>query len=196
MRKSDNTADKVSAITRRSVIVLMLISGVLLGTSSFWLFGNGEDVKTHTSLSSSSPAAMVYVYVSGAVRRPGTLRLPANSRAEDAIKACGGFAPRADVAKVNLAQPLTDGQQIDVPEKTAADVAKASKESRAGDLVNLNTADATELTRLPGVGAVTAQRIISFRETHGAFKAIEDLKKVRGIGDKKFARLQDLITVE
>ncbi len=146
-----------------------------------------------------TPAPLM-VYVSGAVARPDVYALPPGSRAKQAIEAAGGFLPDADEARVNLAQPLHDGQQIYVPRVGEAPppvAASGSVTSGAGQsgLVNINTASQAELESLPGIGPALAQRIIEHRQTHGPFAQVEDLKDVQGIGDATLERLRPYITV-
>lgn len=160
----------------------------------------------------------VKVYVSGAVAKPGLYEIPAGSRATAAIAAAGGMTLEANPDKVNLAKLLKDGMQVNVPrlsarqlcEQTAPVNAGAAAEAagantflvsvktaaesgrgtaKAGGKVHLNTATAAELTALPGVGDITAQRILEYRAAHG-FASIEDVMKVKGIGKAKFSKMQ------
>ena len=150
------------------------------------------------------------VYVCGAVRTPGVVRLPAGARVTDALELAGGPTAKAELAAVNLAAQVTDGQQILVPERGAsvasapsssgssssgAPGVAASGGSAPGALVNLNTASLEELDSLDGVGPSTAQKIIDYRTENGGFKTVDEIKEVPGIGDAKFAAMQDSITV-
>ena len=163
----------------------------------------------------ASPGAPVeiIVYVCGAVRRPGVVRLLAGARVADALDLAGGPTARAELSAVNLAAKVADGQQIVVPERGAngaapgsaaappgaapAGVAGASGGAPAapGALVNLNTASLQELESLSGVGPSTAQKIIDYRTANGGFTSIEQLMEVPGIGDAKFAAVKDSITI-
>lgn len=157
---------------------------------------------------SAAPAPDLTVYVCGAVRAPGVVRLPAGARVTDALELAGGPTAKAELAAVNLAAPLADGQQIVVPERGQAAAlaaagpaapgvpgAQSAGQAGAGGLVNINTATLEELDTLDGVGPATAQKIIDYRTAHGGFKTIEEIKEVPGIGDAKFAAMQDSITV-
>jgi competence protein ComEA len=139
-----------------------------------------------------TPAGLV-VDVGGRVRRPGLVTLPVGSRVADAIRAAGGVVRQADLALVNLAAKVSDGQLllIGIPGATSGDVGAAG----AGGLVNLNTATADALDALPGIGPVLAQRIIDWRGAHGGFSSVKDLDQVSGIGDSIYAEISPLVTV-
>ncbi len=148
-------------------------------------------------------ARTVVVHVGGAVADPGVRELAEGSRVQDAVDASGGFAEGAAPDALNLARVLTDGEQVVVPtlEEAAgaqgADAAGAgaSSGSAVGGRVNINRASAAELDTLPGVGPSTAEKIVADREANGPFATTEDLKRVSGIGDKKYEELADLVCV-
>jgi competence protein ComEA len=137
---------------------------------------------------------MLVVHVVGAVRRPGLYRLPDGSRIDDALRRAGGPRPKAELAVVNLAAPVADGQQIVVPAEGGA-VAQAAVGAAGvagafpGGKVHLNSATLDQLDELPGIGPVTAQKILDYRAANGAFRSVEELDAVSGIGP---ARLEDL----
>ncbi len=141
--------------------------------------------------------ASVFVHVSGAVAAPGLYVLGADARVVDAVAAAGGFAPGADEAAVNLARPISDGEQLHVPATGEAPAAgTATADPAPGDgRVNLNTAQAAELDTLPRIGPAMAQRIIEWRDANGRFTSVEDLLAVPGIGDKMLETLRALVTV-
>ena len=157
--------------------------------------------------SSSEPEAVeakaqVYVYVTGAVANPGVYSLDEGLRVCDAVEAAGGLTEDADASTVNLARVLSDGEHIALPTKAEVETALAQGSAGgtggaavASSLVNINTANASALETLSGVGSATAQAIISDREQNGPFSTIEDLMRVDGIGEKKFAKLKDSICV-
>jgi competence protein ComEA len=160
---------------------------------------------------SASAAPDLMVYVCGAVRRPGVVRLPAGARVCDALDLAGGPTARAELAAVNLAARLADGQQVVVPERAAAGATPAATGAAAagpaaagmaavtgassGALININTASPVELETLDGVGPATAQKIVDYRTERGGFTSIDEIKNVPGIGDAKFEAMKDSITV-
>ncbi|GAB3585204.1 helix-hairpin-helix domain-containing protein [Calidifontibacter terrae] len=148
----------------------------------------------------------VEVHVVGQVHHPGVVTLRSGARVVDAIKAAGGALPGADLDAVNLARVLGDGEQVRVPKPGESPVAVAPGAvagSSAGSTgaagpsapINLNTADATALDALPGVGPVLAERIIQWRQTNGRFTSVDELGEVSGIGDKALERLRPLVTL-
>lgn len=144
----------------------------------------------------SPPTKKFSVYVSGQVKKIAVVELEDNGnlRLVDAVNKAGGLTDLADTEAVNLAAPLTDGQHIHIPTKEIF-LSQQSTSTAQGDLVNINTADAERLATLKGIGPALAQRIIDYREQNGAFKTVDEIKNVRGIGDKKFAAFKDKITV-
>ena len=142
-------------------------------------------------------ARTVVVHVGGAVADPGVRELAEGSRVQDAVDASGGFAEGAASDALNLARVLSDGEQVAGAQGADAGAAGAgaSSGSAAGGRVNINRATAAELDTLPGVGPSTAEKIVADREANGPFATTEDLKRVSGIGDKKYEELADLVCV-
>lgn len=153
-----------------------------------------------TSTSAMSENVVIMVDIKGAVKKPGVYDITNAPRVQTAVAKAGGITSEADTVQVNLAQKLTDGQMVYVPtrgEVTTNTVAdnKGSTSSGDSEKVNLNTATLTELQILAGIGEKKAEQIISYREAHGGFKNIDEIKEVSGIGDKRFETIQDNITV-
>ena len=149
--------------------------------------------------SSGTAPTVVVVDVAGAVRRPGVYRLPQGSRITDAVERAGGMSRNAATSSVDLAAPLADGEQVLVPPTVSAEagVAAAPAGSAAGPRisapVDLNTATAEQLDALPGVGPVTAQKIVDYRQQHGPYTSVDDLDAISGIGPAKIANLKGLV---
>ena len=135
----------------------------------------------------------VLVHVVGAVREPGLYRLPEGDRVADAIERAGGAAAEADLAGVNLAAPVVDGTQVVVPAVGAARASPGGTGAAAGP-VSLSSATVDELDTLPGIGPVTAEKIVSWRDAHGPFRSVDDLDAVPGIGPTRIEQLRELVT--
>ncbi len=138
-----------------------------------------------------SPAAApeLVVHVAGAVRRPGLYRLTEGKRVADAVARAGGATAPADTAAINLAAPLADGMQVLVPRRGPAGGGKA-----VGGRVSLSSATLAELDALPGVGPVTAQKILDYRADHGGFRSVDDLDAIPGIGPARIEQLRDVVS--
>ena len=144
---------------------------------------------------------LLVVDVEGEVRRPGITRVPAGSRVEAAVRQAGGLTRRGDATAVNLAAPLQDGQQIVVPRRgergrvaAAPGVGGAAPATGAGGggaPVSLSSATVAELDTIDGIGPTLAQRIVDYRDEHGGFRSIDELKQVEGIGEKRFESLRE-----
>lgn len=139
----------------------------------------------------SAAAAVITVHVSGAVVAPGLVEVAPDARIADVVAAAGGTANQANLEALNLAAPVHDGEQVVVPVHGADGAATAND----GGRVRLNSASASELEQIPGVGPVLAGRIIEARQLVGGFTAVEDLLDVSGIGEAKLAALRDHVTV-
>lgn len=139
-------------------------------------------------------ATRALVHVSGAVVNPGLVTIHEGDRVADAIAAAGGVLASADLSAINLAGPITDGQQIVVPVVGGRSQGGTGGGSDDG-LVHLNTATATEIERLPGVGEVLAGRIVAYREANGPFQTLEDLLDIPGIGERKLEGFREAAAV-
>jgi competence protein ComEA len=169
---------------------LHITYGVLIGLLAagvIWLTASRPRGEPVALLPTNTPGELT-VYVSGAVMSPGVYKLPAGSRVNDAIQAAGGFAIGAEQENINLATPLEDGQQIDVPGIVNPSHVNAGR-------VNINTATVDELDALPGIGPTTAQAIVDYRLANGNFQVIQDIQNVPGIGPATYDGIKDYITI-
>jgi competence protein ComEA len=185
------------ALDRRTVVVVALALFLLLVLGGRVLLRDGDAsvtpplVRPAAMRPSQSAHGRLYVHVVGGVRHPGLYRLPQGSRVADAVARAGGATRKAQVALVNLAAPVADGEQIVVPQRGARALVPAS--GATGGPVHLNTATLEELDTLPGVGPVTAQKILDYREEHGAFGSVDELDAVSGIGPARMDELRKLV---
>jgi competence protein ComEA len=138
-------------------------------------------------------AANVFVNVVGAVRRPGLYRLKDGSRVADAVRRAGGPTPKAQIELLNLAARIADGEQIVVPRRGVGGVVAAPGGGVAAGPVHLNSATVEQLDALPGVGPVTAQKILDYRQQHGAFGSVDELDAIPGIGPARLETLRGLV---
>jgi len=180
----------------RALAVVAVGVAVLAGVLAWRARPQVEPVAPAASTPPSSSASTGYVVVavSGKVRRPGLVRLPAGSRVADAIEAAGGALAGADTSQINLAKKVSDGELIAVG-VPAGPGSSGTSGTSAGGPVNLNTATLEQLQTLPGVGPVLAQRILDYRDQHGGFATVADLQKVTGIGASKYNDLKNRVTV-
>lgn len=180
---------------KQYILLVLLLAIVVIGTYSRLHEQNqsapAAAIPSTSVLATDEINADFVVYVSGYVVRPGVYKLSGEPRAIDAVNTAGGLSVGANAAGINLAQKLTDGMQIHVPGQLSGSVA-ASPESGK---ININQADKKQLETLPGIGPALADRILGYRSTQGSFKTLDELKKVSGIGDAKYTRLKDKITL-
>jgi competence protein ComEA len=143
----------------------------------------------------SASRGELYVHVAGAVRRPGVYRLPAGSRVAAAVKRAGGPSRRGDPGAVNLAAPLEDGQQLVVPARGRAQpVGGGGAEGGPAAPISLSSATVEQLDTLDGIGPKLAGRIVEYRDEHGGFRSIDQLRDVEGIGEKRFEALREAVS--
>ncbi|MGI9144402.1 MAG: helix-hairpin-helix domain-containing protein [Candidatus Planktophila sp.] len=174
------------------------VAGVLIALSLFVVFSGKSEVVVAENLPPTQMVAPAMIIdVTGEVVSPGVYELPAGSRVIDAIKAAGGARAKAALSDLNLARIIKDGEQIYVDQIYAASSRSrvASKAVAPRGPININRATASDLDSLDGIGPVIAKRIIAYRTTNGPFTAIEDLLKVSGIGEAKFAQFKEKIRV-
>ena len=189
------------------VVVVALVVGLVFAAVTFWrtrpydvpiVSASGLVVVDDSATPSRTSVRQIKVHVLGAVVNPGVVSLPDGARVEDAIAAAGGLTDQADPADLNLAAFVSDGAQIVIGTKTSpagqVNNGGGSGSSQTG-CVNLNTATNAQLQTLPGVGPVTAQKIIDWRDAHGRFSAIAELQEVDGIGPKTMAQLEPHVCI-
>lgn len=195
------------------VIILVIISGTIyVRQEKATEISLGEAVELKETEAAPEPAQTevipeeISIYICGFVKNPGVIRVKEGARLDDAIKIAGGATAEADLNAVNLAYKLADEDMIYIPEKgeklpetgnamPGVNTTKSMTQNKTGK-ININTASESELDTLPGVGPSTAKAIIQHRKNNGPFLAIEDIKKVKGIGDAKFDSIREEITVE
>jgi competence protein ComEA len=175
---------------------LLTISAVVVVVSVFVVIrGNMDEVTAPPVVVEQVQAPQIFVDVTGAVNAPGVYTLTASSRVIDAIKAAGGSAAGADLSTINLARVLADGEQIYVDAAvTNSKGVRISATKRSGP-ISINRATVSDFDSLDGIGPVIARRIVEYRKTHGPFMTIEDLQKVSGIGEAKFAQIKSKIRI-
>jgi competence protein ComEA len=194
---------ELAAVSRGRAVAGALLLIVALVLAGRYLAAAGAADQTTRSPAAAAgelraePRPRLVVHVVGAVRRPGLYRLADGARIADALRRAGGATRRADVSLVNLAAPVSDGTQIVVPRREPATAAAAGGGEEPGSSpsgpVHLNTATIEQLDELPGVGPVTAQKIVEYREQHGAFSSVDDLDAIPGIGPARLEQLRELV---
>jgi competence protein ComEA len=187
-------------ISRRAIVLGVLALALALAVAHRFLRTAGTayeaPVAAARSTLASAPSQLVVVDVVGAVLQPGLYRLPQGSRIADAVTRAGGATRKADLALVNLAAPVTDGTQIVVPVRAppaAGGGGSPAAPGAAAGPVHLNTATLEQLDALPGIGPVTAQKILDYRQQHGAFANVDELDAIAGIGPKRLEQLRGLV---
>ncbi|WP_423407461.1 helix-hairpin-helix domain-containing protein [Heyndrickxia sp. MSNUG] len=158
-----------------------------------------EEMKNEASVPEQKPLVMM-ADIKGAVIKPGVYEIEADDRVIDLIELAGGLTKDAEAASINFAMHVSDEMVIYVPRKGESKEGnvplQSGQQTQDKQKVNLNTAAASELETLPGIGPSKAEAIIENRETNGPYKTIEDLKNISGIGDKTFEKLKELISVK
>lgn len=201
------------SVDRKQQLIIIIIAAVVIFSAGYNIgFWKKQPEKNATDIVSQEyNNRQIKVHVSGAVEKPGVYKITFGSRIQDVLEKAVSL-PEADIQGLNLAAPLKDGQKLVVPEKQAvlgvptqsdktdtkignSQKVISSEANRQSDKLNINRANAAELEDLPGLGPALAQRIIDYRETQGMFTSEEDIKSVKGIGDKIFEKIKDKITV-
>ena len=184
-------------------VQVIILSAVIIVVGSFYIFSEQkENVQPLEEV--ATPNKKISVYISGQVKNPAVVIFDENENLKiiDAVNATGGLTEFADTEVINLADSLSDGQHIHIPTKNIIfqeipeNTGKKNKSSAKSDSININTADENELQKIKGVGPSIAKRIVDFREENGDFQTIDDIKKVRGIGEKTFEKMKDFITTQ
>ncbi|MBU0687198.1 MAG: helix-hairpin-helix domain-containing protein [Candidatus Margulisbacteria bacterium] len=189
-------------ILASGIVILLIIGGYFLSKS----MSNDEIVLNSISEAPNSedkPAAaphrgQVVVYIAGAVRNEGVIRLDAASRVYEALEAAGGLQEKADLSKINLAEKVKDGQKIEIPYITV----EQNVHSESGGVanqdgkINVNVATASELLKVKGIGEKMAADIMAYRKEHGKFSSLTDLQKVKGIGAGKLSKIKEYIIAQ
>lgn len=194
-------------VGQRNKLLFIVLLAILIVAGSFYSFWQKGSVSESTSSSeamtkipsiSEEKSSEIFVYISGAVHKPGVFKAPSNARVFDIVAMAGGLTAEADVAKTNLAQSVKDGMHIHVVDKPLISndntMAAGSGKAKIGK-VNINHANKSELDALPGVGPALAERIIEYRQTNGSFRDIEELKSVPGIGSSKYEKIKEKISI-
>jgi len=185
-------------VSRRQALVVAAVLLALLVVAGKLLAGAGAagaEPPPALVQANAPTAAKLVVHVAGAVRQPGLYELAEGSRVSDAVARAGGATAKADTAAVNLAAPLADGIQVLIPSRVAgAAGAAAGSDGAPGRRVSLSSATFADLDALPGIGPVTAQKILDYRAQHGGFSSVDDLDAISGIGPARIEQLRDLVT--
>jgi competence protein ComEA len=198
--------ERLDTLSRGEIAGLIIVLVAVLGGAGLWYARSlpkpvtiaevGPGAAAQES-SSPSPAVVLIVDVAGAVHEPGVYEFTEGDRVIDAIERAGGPMPKADLSLLNLAAPLTDGTQILVPKAgpPGAVVPGGGVPGSASGLININSASATELETLSGIGEVLAATIVEYREQNGPFASVEDLMDVSGIGPATLDEIRDQVTI-
>jgi competence protein ComEA len=185
-------------VSRRHALVVSVVLLALLALAGRTLAGaGGATAEPVASLVPERPAAAqrLTVHVAGAVRRPGLYRLAEGKRVADAVARAGGASAKADTAAINLAAPLADGMQVLMPSRVvvaAGGAAAGAAATAVAGKVSLSSATVEQLDTLPGVGPVTAQKIVDYRAQHGGFSSVDDLDAIPGIGPARLEQLREV----
>lgn len=189
---------KVNLTVMGFFLVGLFVLAVGAGLFFFKHKSSAGDVQILSANASSSPVSQIVVHVDGAVVSPGLYHLPSNARVDDAIGAAGGLSADADQSKINLAAKLTDGQKVHAPAvgegiTTSQGTTRSGTSGQASTagLININTASEAELDKLPGIGLVTAQKIIAARP----YGTLDDLLSKKAVTKSVFEKIKDLISL-
>ena len=211
-------------LTKKQKIIVIAIAGIVAIAIMYFIYNKNqlkEDINIEDEIlvnnvitnENNTNDDIVIIHITGSVKNPGIVKLKEGSRIEDAIEAAGGLTENADITKVNLAYVVEDGTKIKIPSASEEDIGDEDIiDSKSGDniiieenavpsnnstqTININKATEKEFETLPGIGPSLASKIIEYRNQNGKFESIEDIKNVNGIGDNKYEKIKDLITVK
>ena len=211
--------NKTKIILGLSILILVTIGYyIYMNQSNFSISKEDILIRTEDSVNATDDEIektnkedsknIIIVHVSGAVEREGIIELEDESRIINAIEKAGGLKEDACIKDINLASKVEDGEKIYIPTKdeytqlennnqnnNLKEISSQKSIISKNNKININTATQTELETLPGIGSATALKIITYRNENGKFKSIEDIKKVKGIGESKFKEIKDLIVI-
>ncbi|MBI6871690.1 helix-hairpin-helix domain-containing protein [Clostridium aciditolerans] len=188
-------------------VIILIIFAIFLGVGYYISKPskelNSKEVFNETTSIESKDNKEITVYINGEVKNPGVYKIKNDSRIEELVKMSGGFTESADRFKLNLAKKLRDEDYIYVDKKVEGQAnaisnstqSSAGTSSAQGGKININSASKEELKTIPGIGDVTAQKIIEYREKNGNFSTVEDLKKIDRIGEKTLDKMKDKMDV-
>ncbi len=198
-RKEDCMNSTIKKALLAVLIVLSALFFVACADNSNEDIIMSDESMTQLSDDNTNNNKYICVYICGQVKNPGVYEVSSESRLFEVVKKAGGFTKKADEASINLAQIAMDGQMVVVPAEQGNKDSVSTDSDMTSDSdsgkINLNTAGADELMTLSGIGEVKAQSIIAYREQSGAYKAIEDVMNVSGIGEATFDNIKDQVTV-
>lgn len=211
-------------LTKKQKIIVIAIAGIVAIGIMYFIYNKNqvkEDINIENEILVNNVSTnenntnddIVIIHITGSVKNPGIVKLKEGSRIEDAIEAAGGLTENADITKVNLAYVVEDGTKIKIPSASEEDIGDEDIiDSKSGDniiieentissnnsiqTININKATEKEFETLPGIGPSLASKIIEYRNQNGKFGSIEDIKNVNGIGDSKYEKIKNLITVK
>ena len=178
-------------------VICTLLVLIALGSIVAYLRSRPREisVKESKGYSTVDKKRMLTVHVAGAVAKPGLYKLTEGTRVADALAMAGGATPEGILDDLNLASRLKDGQKVLVPRSVGSPAPGTTQQEEGSALLNINTADESELDKLPGIGPSLAKRIVEYRRKNGQFSAVEELDNVDGIGPRKLEELKGQVTI-
>ncbi len=203
---------------KQKILRVAIITTLILAALFLFLFRTGDpdgkeimkqnNSDTQTTVQTEISDEVIIVDVAGEVQNPAVIELPVESRINDAIEAAGGLTNQSDISQINRAAILADGDKIYIPAKpiiltedsqtignNSIPNSATETDSSHQQLININYATASELEKVPGIGPATSAKIIQYRQVHGLFRKLEDIKKVSGIGEKTYEKMKAFISI-